>query len=143
MQISDAGLKALMAREGVRLKAYQDVRGIWTIGVGHTSAAGHPSVFQGLTITQAEAESIFAADVRKYAAGVTEAIKWPATQCQYDAMVSLCYNIGVGGFTGSTVVHKFNLGNIQGAADAFRMWEKPSVLASRRESERKQFLGAI
>ena len=141
MQMSANGLKALMQREGVRLKAYQDQRGIWTIGVGHTSMAGPPSVFRGLTLTEAEVEAIFAHDVAKYATGVAEAINKPATQSQFDAMTSLCYNIGVGGFTGSTVVHKFNLGEVQGAADAFLMWEKPSSLVSRRVAERKQFLG--
>lgn len=131
-----------MGREGVRLKAYQDVRGIWTIGVGHTSAAGPPSVFQGLTIPQEEAEIIFARDVRQYEVGVTAVLKLPATQWQFDAMGSLCYNIGVGGFAGSTVVHKFNLGDIKGAANAFLMWERPAVLRARREAERLQFLGA-
>lgn len=142
MQMSANGLKALMQREGVRLKAYQDQRGIWTIGVGHTSMAGPPTVLKGLALTEAEVEAIFARDVQKYATGVNEAIKKTPTQNQFDAMVSLCYNIGVGGFTGSTVVHRFNLGDYKGAADAFLMWEKPASLASRRVAERKQFLGA-
>lgn len=142
MEMSVNGLKALMQREGVRLKAYQDQRGIWTIGVGHTSMAGPPSVFRGTTLTEAEVEEVFARDVKKYAAGVLAAIKKSASQSQFDAMVSLCYNIGIGGFTGSTVAHKFNLGDIKGAADAFLMWEKPASLTSRRIAERKQFLGA-
>lgn len=141
MQMSANGLKALMQREAVRLKAYQDQRGIWTIGVGHTSMAGPPSVFRGLTLTEAEVEALFAHDILTYTNGVSAALKRPATQSQFDAMGSLTYNIGVHGFTGSTVVHKFNLGDIKGAADAFLMWEQPASLASRRIAERKQFLG--
>lgn len=142
MEMSANGLKALMQREGVRLKAYQDQRGIWTIGVGHTSMAGPPSVFRGSTLTEQEAEDLFARDVQKYTTGVNDAIKKTPNQNQFDAMVSLCYNIGVGGFTGSSVVHRYNLGDYQGAADAFLMWEKPASLVSRRIAERKQFLGA-
>lgn len=141
MNISTTGLRLLMVREGVRLKAYQDQEGIWTIGVGHTSMAGPPHVYNGLVLTYEQVQNLFMNDVQKYVTGVNSALRRTANQCQFDAMTSLCYNIGVGGFTGSTVVHKFNLGDINGAANAFLMWEHPASLATRRQSERRQFLG--
>lgn len=141
MNISSSGLRLLMARESVRLKAYKDQRGIWTIGVGHTSMAGPPEVQNGLVLTYDQVQNVFMADVQKFVAGVNAALRHPATQCQFDAMVSLCYNIGINGFQGSTVIHMFNAGAIASAANAFLMWEHPASLAARRQSERRQFLG--
>jgi hypothetical protein len=68
-----------------------------------------------------------------------------ATQDQFDAMVSLAYNIGTAGFSGSTVAHQHAMGDTQGAADAFRMWNKSQgavlpVLVKRREQERAVYL---
>jgi lysozyme len=140
MKTSEAGLAALAQREGGRLKAYRDVRGIWTIGIGHTAAAGPPKPQSGMTLTQESMMALFAVDIVQYENAVNAAVKVPLTQHQFDACVSLCYNIGVNGFMGSTVVHMLNTNNIASAANAFRMWETPAVLKARREAERAQFL---
>lgn len=140
MKTSQAGLDALAQREGWRLKAYQDVRGIWTIGIGHTAAAGPPKPQRGMTLTQQSMMDLFAVDIVQYENAVNAAVKVPLTQHQFDACVSLCYNIGVNGFTGSTVVHMLNANQPAAAANAFRMWETPTVLKARREAERTQFL---
>ncbi len=126
-----------MAREGVRLNAYQDVGGVWTIGYGHTPA------FKGGKITKQDAETLLEADLAKFEKAVDDAITMPMTQNQFDAMVSLAFNIGAGAFANSSVVRFFNRGKIRDASDAFLLWKfaagKP-VLLGRRQQEREQFL---
>ena len=138
--VSPAGRAALMAREGCRLTTYRDDVGVPTIGVGHTGRAGPPPVTLGMTITRQEAEAIFAADLAPFEAAVRHAVSATLTSNQFDALVSLAFNIGVHGFAGSTVVHKLGTGDYTGAADAFLMWVHPPELASRRRAERAQFL---
>ena len=138
--VSPAGRAALMAREGCRLTAYRDSVGVPTIGVGHTGRSGPPPVALGMTVTHQEAEAIFAADLAPFEGAVVRAVTAPLTQNQFDALVSLAFNIGARGFAGSTVVHKIGAGDYTGAADAFLMWVHPPELASRRRAERAQFL---
>lgn len=140
---SPAGIKALADREGRRLTAYRDTKGVLTIGVGHTSSAGPPTVYEGLTISNMQCDEIFARDLAKYEFTVDEVIKRPITQDQFDALVSLCYNIGQSGFAGSTVVKRINSGDMYGAAEAFMLWNKPPEIIGRRNSERLQFLKGI
>lgn len=145
MKVSPDGLALIKRWEGCRLKAYQDSVGFWTIGYGHTSAAGKPTVTSGLKITQKEAEDILANDLGKYEDAVQRAITKRPTQHQLDAMTSLCYNIGPGSFAKSSVVRKFNAGDIAGAANAFLLFNKAggkvlTGLARRREDEKKLFL---
>lgn len=147
MKTSKAGLDLIKRWEGCRLKAYQDSVGVWTIGWGLTSAAGIIPVTAGLTITQRQADDYLVQALAKYEAGVTRAITRQPTQSQFDALVSLCYNIGPGAFAGSTVVRRFNAGDIKGAADAFLMWNKAGGkelkgLTNRRQDERTLFLSA-
>lgn len=141
LKTSPAGRAAIIQREGLRLKAYQDTVGVWTIGCGHTGRASPPPVHGGMTITNAQADAFLASDLAPIEAAVSQAIKRPITQNEFDACVSLAFNIGASGFIGSTVVHKINaFGDMQAAADAFLLWEKPPELKSRREGERAQFL---
>jgi len=141
LRTSTAGRAAITAREGCRLTAYLDSVGVCTIGIGHSDRAptGVKPVM-GMCITASEADSILADDLVAFEAAVNGAIKRPMTQSQFNACVSLAFNIGTGGFVGSTVVHRFNAGDVMGAADAFLMWEKPHELAQRRIGERAQFL---
>lgn len=145
MKTSRAGIDLIKRWEGCRLKAYQDSVGVWTIGYGLTSAANIVSVIKGMTITQQQADDFLVEALVKYEAAVQKAITRAPTQSQFDAMVSLCYNIGPGAFAGSTLVSRFNRGNVTGAADAFLMWNKAGGkvlpgLEARRADERKLFL---
>jgi len=63
MRTSVAGRAAIKRREGEKLSAYKDSVGIWTIGVGHTSAAGAPEVKAGMKITAAQSDEILARDL--------------------------------------------------------------------------------
>lgn len=148
MKISRTGIELIKRWEGCRLKAYPDPAtggDPWTIGYGLTSAAGIITVRPGLTITQAQADDYLVASLVKYEAAVQNALKRSPTQNQFDACVSLCFNIGPGAFAQSTVVRKFNAGDAAGAADAFLLWRKANGriiagLEARRKDERALFL---
>ncbi len=141
MKMSAHGLKMLEQREGVRLRAYRDTRGIWTVGVGHSAVAGTgSSVHPGETITEAQALAILAGDIAPREAFMSHLLKRVPTQNQFDAMQSLMFNIGNGAFHHSRVLSLFNAGEFHAAADAFLDFEHPSVLAGRRRAERAQFL---
>ncbi len=143
MKTSPQGLAALMQREGIRLVAYKDSVGVPTIGVGHTGRTAPPKVKMGQRITKAQVAEYLAADLAPVEAAVNAVArksKVTVTQPMFDAMVSLAFNIGAPGFTGSSVAHKLAIGDKAGAANAFLMWRRPAVLLTRRRSERKQFL---
>jgi GH24 family phage-related lysozyme (muramidase) len=140
MDISADGLSALAGREGVRTLAYKDSVGVWTIGVGHTGAAGLPAPCAGMEISHQAALDLFKLDLRQYVGEVNRAVKVDCTQNQFDAMVSLCFNIGVAGFAGSSVVRDLNEGDLERAAQAFLLWDHPEELLGRRQAERAQFL---
>lgn len=142
--MSQDGLVVLKHFEGLRLKAYRDPVGVWTIGYGHTG----PDVYEGLVWSQAQADKALRDRLdREFVPGVLAVIKRSMRQHELDAMVDLAYNIGVGAFQGSTLVRKFNSGDIQGAADEFLRWVnaggKPMLgLRRRRAANRALFLGA-
>lgn len=144
MKTNKAGLDLIKSFEGLRLETYKCSAGVDTIGYGHTSAAGAPKVAPGMKITAAEAEEILARDLRKYEEAVDKAVTVTPTENQFAAMVSLCYNIGPGNFSGSSVVKKLNAGDAKGAAQSFLLWNKAAgkVLAGltrRREAEKALF----
>ncbi len=143
--INADGITLLKRFEGLELRAYQDSVGVWTIGYGHTSAAGPPSVSPGQTITEAEAEQILKRDLVIYEDGVRNLVKVPINSNQFSALVSFAYNLGVEALAGSTLLKKLNAGDYQGAADEFPRWVKAGGqtlpgLVSRRNSERALFL---
>lgn len=148
IKTSAAGRKAIAQREGNKLKAYPDPATggePWTIGVGHTSAAGPPNVKKGMVITAAQSDEILSRDLKLFENAVSKAVKVPLTQNEFDALVSLAFNIGGGAFSKSTLVKKLNNGDRKGAADAFLSWNKADGrtlkgLTTRRQAERKQFL---
>jgi lysozyme len=142
LRLSDEGRKVLADREGMRLEAYKDSVGVWTIGLGHTSAAGPPKVTPGLTITEDQAWEIFRRDVQTFRAQLRGAIKVPVEQHQFDALASFIYNIGAGGFKGSTALKRLNQGDYAGCAQAMLMWSKPPEVMSRRRGEVEQFRNA-
>src|SRR5690242_5234845 len=121
MVTSAAGRHFITVQEGNKLKAYQDSVGVWTIGVGHTSMAGPPPVVEGMTISPAESDAILAHDLQKVEHSVLSAVTVPMEQHEFDALVSLCFNIGPGNFSGSTVVKELNADDRASAGNAFLM----------------------
>lgn len=149
MELSPIGEAVLIAREGRRLTAYQDTVGVWTIGIGVTDIDGKP-VRKGMTITAAQCDALFEVTVARYVAAVNRGLKVPVGQHAFDALVSVCYNIGIGtpnpkagqnpGFLGSTFLKRINAGDMAGARDAILMWQKPASIITRRKAEAEQFL---
>lgn len=93
MKTSARGSEAIAAHEGVVLRAYPDVKGVWTIGVGHTATAGGLAPKPGMKITREEAMAIFAEDLRKFEKRV-EAQKIFVRQHAFDGAVSFDFNTG-------------------------------------------------
>lgn len=137
--MTPTGLTALIEREGERLIAYKDSVNVLTIGVGHTTAAGAPTVKAGMTITRAESREILARDLVKFENAIMNAVKVKLAPHQWDALFSICFNVGPN-FAKSTCVKRINAGDIRGGADAILMWNKPPEIMSRRRAERLQFL---
>lgn len=140
MPMSQRGIQVLTDREGLRLTAYKDSVGVWTIGVGHTSAAGPPEVTPGLKITEKQAFDILAKDLKTFEQSVEKAISKPMEEWQYDAFVSICYNIGGGAFSGATFVKSFNAGApANQVTNEILWWNKPKEIIPRRQGEAVQF----
>jgi lysozyme len=145
MKLSPAGLAALSREEGLVLHPYNDSAGHATIGVGHLLHLGRVTAADQARwrgFTRAKAIALLADDVGKFEAAVDRAITRPMLQGQFDAFVSLAFNIGTGGFASSTVARRFNAGDRMGAANAILMWSHPSELLGRRKRERTMFLEA-
>lgn len=138
MRMSDKGMIALIRREALVLKAYKDSVGVWTIGVGHTAAAGAPRPVAGMVLPVEEAVALFRRDLVKYENEVRRAVKVPVAQHEFDALVSFHYNTGAIGR--AAVTRKLNAGDRAGAAAAFMSWVKPVEITDRRNEERVQFL---
>lgn len=147
MQTSDYGGQFIAAYEGVVLRAYPDPAtggAPWTIGVGHTSAAGAPKVSPGMVITRPQAFEILKRDLAVFDAWVLKAVKRPLKQTQFDACSSLCFNIGPKNFANSSIVRHINAGRWLDAGAAFPLWNKAagkvmSGLVRRRAAERTLF----
>jgi lysozyme len=141
-RINAAGLAKLKGFEALKLKAYRDGGGVWTIGWGHTGKDVH----EGLEITQEQAEHLLMADLGYFEAGVDALTRdVPTTDNQFAAMVCLAFNIGLERFRNSTVLKRHKLGNKIGAANAFLLWvydngKRVQGLINRREQERKMYL---
>lgn len=139
MNLSSNGLQQIIAREGVILHAYKDSVGVWTIGTGHTSAAGPPTVTPGMVITNQQNEQILRQDLAPIITQVNNALKVKVTQNQFDAIVSIVFNVGPR-FLKSASIARLNQGDVQGAATAIMQWSKPPEIIGRRRTEQKQFL---
>jgi lysozyme len=137
-----AGLELTKSFEGLRLTAYHDVAGIWTIGYGHTGADVH----EGQTITEFVAEALLRADVAPCVACVNRAVEAPIAQHQFDALVDFAFNAGRGSLLKSTLLQKVNRSDFEGAAVQFGLWtyaggvQQPG-LVRRRKAEAAMFCG--
>ena len=116
-EIGARGLALLKRFEGLELKAYRCPAGVWTIGYGSTG----PHVKPGMVITEAQADAQLQKDLDRFEDAVAKAAPG-CTQDQFDAMVCLAYNIGIGAFLGSTLLKLHKAGEYRRAAEAFGSW---------------------
>ena len=145
MVVSLFGVDLICSFEGKRLAAYDDGVGVWTIGFGTTVYPNGIKVKKGDTCTEAQAKAFMAHDLKKFEAAVNNAVTVPLSQNQFDALVSLAYNIGTDAFSKSTLVKKLNANDIRGAADQFDVWvnaggKRMQGLVNRRAREKALFI---
>lgn len=139
------GIAFICEKEGVIPYAYPDSRGFCTAYVGHLirqsactvddykkfGSKSHPG-------THDEAIAFFLRDVRPYERAVRQVFdgaKLDVTNNRFNACVSLCLNIGIGGFRSSTTAKLIRAGDAHGAAQAMMKWDKPPEIIGRRETE--------
>ena len=145
MSVSNKGVDLICEFEGEQLIAYDDGVGIWTIGFGTIKYPNGVRVKKGDTCTLEQAKEYMRHDLIEFEHTVNISVKVPLNQNQFDALVSLAYNIGSNAFKSSTLVKKLNTGDYQGAADQFNVWvnaggKRMQGLVNRRDREKLLFL---
>lgn len=140
MRTSQRGIDLIKSFEGLRLSAYQDSVGVWTIGYGTTRG-----VTRYMTITVEQAERMLSNDIQRFEPEMDKLVKVPLNQNQWDALMSFVYNLGAANLASSTLLKLLNKGDYQGAADQFPRWvnaggKRLEGLVKRRAAERALFL---
>jgi lysozyme len=168
LYISEAGLALekkyekgppAISPQGFATRAYKCDAGHWTTGWGHRITAAGDYMLSA-AIDAVTADKLLALDNLRFELGIKQLVTVALTQNEFDALVSLTLNIGLGkadgvpgDFADSTLLRKLNAGDKRGAADEFLKWNKyrdpkcgclkvAAGLKARREDERALFLGA-
>lgn len=150
MKINKEGFELIKSFEGCRLVAYDDlqpnktitsmsqVKGTLTIGYGHTAG-----VKVGMVINQSQADNMLKSDLKKHEKHVADNVKIALNENQFSALVSFCYNCGVGNLR--TLAKNRTAEQI---ADAILLYNKSkgkvlTGLVRRRKAERELFLKPV
>ena len=139
MRASSTLIQAIKKFEGVSLSAYQDSKGVWTIGYGHTK-----DVKKGDRITQYQAEQFLREDLQQFEA-IANKVKRIATQGKFDAILDFIYNCGPANFESSTLKKYIEAGKATWEIqEQFLRWvnaggKKLGGLVSRRIWEANRF----
>jgi lysozyme len=141
MIASRIAVDLIARREDFRAEAYQDAKGVWTIGFGTTAG-----VKPGDRMAVPRALKRLMDDIAKAEAAVELYIEIPLKQHEFDALVSLTYNVGAGALQKSTLRRKLNAGDREGAIAEFHRWvysggQKLAGLMDRRKEEADLFRG--
>ena len=141
LTLSASALVGIAGWEGYSGNAYQDIVNVWTIGFGSTKG-----VKSGDTIDPVRALQRKLDDVQKFEGAIKQCVKVPLHQHEYDAYLSLAYNIGPTAFCNSTLVRRLNDQDYAGACREILRWDKAGGkpvrgLTLRREAEYKQCIG--
>ena len=114
--------------EGLRLKAYRDAVGVWTIGYGHTSMAGPPKVTPGTRITREEAERILRRDIERFARQVAKVlgpdVMSRLNDNQFGALMSFAFNVGIGNLKRSSVLRAVREGRFDDVPRLLMRWTR-------------------
>lgn len=142
MKTSLKGLIEIASHEAIVTTPYKDIKGIWTVGIGHTKMAGLPDPeVNRREYSLKEVFDIFAKDMVKFETRVNDAVKVPIAQHEFDALVSFDFNTG--GIYKAKLTRSLNAGDHIGAAQGFMGWLKPAVLKDRRLKEQALFARGI
>ena len=158
MNLSEHGLELLKEWEGFKQTVYKDSAGLPTIGTGHLLTKSELSsgkiTINGVPVsyenglTEQQVTDLLAQDVQPAAAAVNNNVKVPLDQNQFDALVSFTFNVGVGAFTGSTLLKLLNQGQYDQVPDQLLRWTRAGGqvvqgLVNRRNNEIKLWNGQI
>jgi lysozyme len=140
LKISESMIAVIKKFEGLRLKAYKCPAGVYTIGYGHTE-----NVFADSEISELMADQILRKDLEKFEQTINN-LDLPLLQCEFDALVSFVFNVGIGNFNKSTLKKLLLQKKFFYAAKEFDKWvfaggKKLPGLQNRRNKERKIFEG--
>lgn len=143
MKTSERGLELIVGFEGYRANWYDDGAGVLTIGFGHTGKL--PKGFHAPLSADEALDLLVDYDLPRYEKAVTDLVRVPISQNEFDALVSLCYNIGVRAFRDSTLLARLNEGQYNASAFQFEKWVyagggKMRGLVRRRNAEKGLFL---
>ncbi len=120
IEITRQGIELIKSFEGLKLKAYKDIKGVLTIGYGHTGK----DVFDGQKITLEEADEFLQSDIENIKKQLNKLIKVDLNNNQYSALICLVYNIGIGNFSKSTLLKLINQGDFDKVDIEFLKWCK-------------------
>jgi lysozyme len=137
---SNNGLELTKGFEACRLSAYRDIKGVLTIGFGHTGPEVHP----GMVITEAEADALLVKDMQVADLAVNRLVTASLSQNQFDALVDFTFNLGEGVLARSTLLRVLNTGKYDYAADQLLAWDHAggqvvAGLLRRRRAEMELF----
>jgi lysozyme len=144
LRTSRAGLELIKSFEGFRDTAVRLPDGRHTIGYGHMRTAR-----EGLTVSEKDAEELLVYDLHVIETAINSLVFAPLNQNQFDALVSLTYNISPGQFRDSEILAYLNAGDFLSAANGFDVWRKARIhgrvmvvdaLVRRRAAEKAMFL---
>ena len=146
MNIGKKGLTLIKEFEGCKLTSYKCPAGVWTIGIGSTRYSDGSPVKQGQTLASIEAAMLLLSKTLAPYEHAVNAIKVELTQNEFDALVSLTYNIGAGNLAKSTLVKMLKADDSKAEiAKQFLRWNKANGkplagLTRRRNAEAELFL---
>lgn len=140
MKTSENMIVIIKKFEGLRLKAYKCPAGVYTVGYGHTE-----NVYADSEISELMADQILRKDLEKFEKIIND-LDLPLLQCEFDALVSFVFNVGIGNFNKSTLKKLLLQKKFFYAAKEFDKWvfangKKLLGLQNRRNKERKIFEG--
>ena len=148
MNVSKAGIVLIKHHEGVRNRPYKCPAGLWTVGVGHLIGDGKslPADYNR-TFTTEEIDGILKSDLRRFELGVHKMLpNMPLRQHEFDALVSFCFNLGLGCFQRSTIRQALLRGDKKAAMESLVKYCRAGGkilkgLQTRRLDERALFEG--
>lgn len=141
MTTSESGKSFIKSKEALRLTAYKPtLTDHWTIGTGHTGR----DVYPGLTITETHADELLTQDLAAAEHCINQYVRIPLLQTQFDPLVSLVFNCGVGAFIRSHLLMDLNFGDMMSAKVDWLDWDHQGGivlpgLAERRKEEWEKF----
>ena len=148
MKVSDKAIKLIKHHEGVRNKPYKCPAGLFTVGVGHLIGDGKTLPPEwNRTFTNEEIDAILKRDLNRFELGVCKMLpSVQLKQCEFDALVSFSFNLGLGTFQRSTIRQALLRGDKETAMESLVKYCKAGGkilkgLQNRRLDERKLFEG--